>query len=125
MRRIVSGFIGTGRMSLPAMASPPVSAAAQALGERVRAHRHELGMSQEQLAEACGVHWTFLGQVERGRRNVSLHNILKIAAGLELDAGDLVRGLRPPASSASHNRRGSQSPSPDWVAGRPLPDLGG
>jgi len=95
-----------------------VSPAAQAFGGRVRARRHELGKSQEQLAEACGLHWTFVGQVERGRRNISLHNILKIAAGLELDAGDLVRGLRAPESLASRNRRGSQSASPDGIVGQ-------
>lgn len=71
-------------------------------------------MSQEQLAEACEVHWTYLGQVERGRRNISLHNILKIATGLQLDAGDLVQGLRAPASHADGT--GPQSPSPSSVA---------
>ncbi|MDQ3153865.1 MAG: helix-turn-helix domain-containing protein [Actinomycetota bacterium] len=79
------------------MPSPPaVSPDAQTFGERVRTRRQELGWSQEQLAEACGAHWTFIGQVERGRRNISLHNILKIAEGLQLDPAELVRGLRAP-----------------------------
>jgi transcriptional regulator with XRE-family HTH domain len=55
-----------------------------------------LGLSQEALAEQAGVHWTFLGQVERGHRNLSLHNLLKVAAGLGVDPGELVRGLQPP-----------------------------
>jgi transcriptional regulator, XRE family len=46
------------------------------------------------LAERAGLHWTYIGQVERGQRNLSLHNILKIASGLGVDAGELVRGLR-------------------------------
>ncbi|WP_425488976.1 helix-turn-helix domain-containing protein [Mycobacterium vicinigordonae] len=50
-------------------------------------------MSQERASEIVGVHWTYLGQVERGRRNLSLHNILKIAQGLQIDAGELVSGL--------------------------------
>jgi DNA-binding XRE family transcriptional regulator len=79
-----------------AMTAQPLSPATRAFGERVRARRHELGLSQEQLAQACGLHWTFVGQVERGRRNVSLHNILKLAAGLQADAGHLVRGLHAP-----------------------------
>jgi transcriptional regulator with XRE-family HTH domain len=62
----------------------------------VRARRTELGKSQEQLAHDCGLHWTFIGQVERGRRNLSLHNILKLAAALQVDAGELVQGLKPP-----------------------------
>jgi len=74
----------------------PISPAAKAFGERVRARRHELGNSQEELADACGLHWTFVGQVERGRRNVSLHNILKLAHGLKIDPCELVRGLTMP-----------------------------
>jgi transcriptional regulator with XRE-family HTH domain len=82
------------------MPSPsPVSEAAQTLGARVRARRGDLRKSQEQLADACGLHWTFVGQIERGRRNLSLHNILKIAAGLQVDPGELVRGLRPPSDT--------------------------
>ncbi len=74
----------------------PLSEATRLLGERVRARRADLGLSQESLADRCGVHWTFLGQVERGRRNLSLHNLLKLATGLDVDACELVRGLRPP-----------------------------
>jgi transcriptional regulator with XRE-family HTH domain len=64
----------------------------------VRARRAELGKSQEQLAHDCGLHWTFIGQVERGRRNLSLHNILKLAMALQIDAGELVQGLKPPGA---------------------------
>ncbi|WED92120.1 helix-turn-helix domain-containing protein [Mycobacteroides chelonae] len=46
------------------------------------ARRHELGLSQEKAAEVIGLHWTYLGQVERGRRNITLNNIVKIARGL-------------------------------------------
>jgi transcriptional regulator with XRE-family HTH domain len=74
----------------------PLSPATQALGERVRTRREALGLSQEALAHQAGVHWTFLGQVERGRRNLSLHNLLKLAAGLGVDPAELVQGLRPP-----------------------------
>lgn len=74
----------------------PVSKAATQFGERVRARRNELGLSQEALADVAGLHWTFVGQVERGRRNLTLHNILKIARGLGVDPGDLVQGLKPP-----------------------------
>lgn len=77
---------------------PPLSTATRILGERVRARREALGISQEALADRSGIHWTFVGQLERGQRNVSLHNLLKVAAGLELDAGDLVQGLVAPPS---------------------------
>ncbi len=78
---------------MPEPRKPPVSAAAVAFGQRVRDRRTELGLSQERLADAAGLHWTFVGQVERGRRNLSLHNILKLAEGLECDAGQLLAGL--------------------------------
>jgi transcriptional regulator with XRE-family HTH domain len=62
-------------------------------GARVRARRKALKLSQEALADRCGLHWTYLGQVERGRRNVSLLNILRIAAALQAGAGELIEGL--------------------------------
>lgn len=74
----------------------PLSDATRVLGERIRAERHTQGLSQEALADRCGVHWTFIGQVERGQRNLSLHNLLKIADGLAIDPGRLVRGLSAP-----------------------------
>ena len=76
--------------------SKPQSAAAHTLGERVRTRRRALGLSQETLAHQSGLHWTFVGQVERGQRNISLHNLLKLAAGLDMNAGELVCGLAPP-----------------------------
>jgi transcriptional regulator with XRE-family HTH domain len=76
---------------------PPVlSAALEAFGQRIRARRTELGLSQEGLADIAGLHWTFVGQVERGRRNLSLHNLLKLAEALRIDPGKLVEGLTPP-----------------------------
>ncbi|MEU2869805.1 helix-turn-helix transcriptional regulator [Streptomyces olivoreticuli] len=77
----------------------PISLAAQTFGSRVRVRREDLGKSQEALADDCGLHWTYVGQVERGRRNISLHNILKIAEGLKIDPAELVRGLRGPGAS--------------------------
>jgi transcriptional regulator with XRE-family HTH domain len=78
----------------------PQSEATRLLGERVRARRESLGLSQEAMADEIGIHWTFLGQVERGQRNLNLHNLLKLAAGLGLDASELVQGLGPPDGEA-------------------------
>ncbi len=72
---------------------PPLSPATAAFGHRVRERRHELGLSQEALADRSELHWTYFGQVERGQVNISLHNILRIAEALELDAGVLVEKL--------------------------------
>src|SRR4029453_5393619 len=48
------------------------------LGARIRARRSELGFSQDELAHRCGLHRTYLGGIERGERNPSLVNLLKI-----------------------------------------------
>ena len=78
----------------------PLSDATAEFGKRVRRRRNDLGLTQEDLGHRAGLHWTFVGQVERGRRNITLHNILKLAAALDTDAGDLVRDLGAPPSSA-------------------------
>jgi transcriptional regulator with XRE-family HTH domain len=78
------------------MPKQPISEAAGEFGERVRARRAELGKSQEQLAAETSLHWSYIGQVERGQRNVTLHSILKLAEVLAVDPGELVHGLRAP-----------------------------
>lgn len=60
----------------------------------MRAHRKELGLSQMSLADRAGLHFTYVSSVERGERNISLENILRLAEALEIDPGDLVEGLR-------------------------------
>jgi transcriptional regulator with XRE-family HTH domain len=79
------------------------SEAAKVFGERVRAERLRLGISQETLAQLSDLHWTFVGQVERGTRNLSLHNIIKLAGGLDVDPGILVAGIA--ASEVPHETR--------------------
>lgn len=93
-----SGRRRSGRMFLVwSLQMPdPLSPATAELGARVRARRRELGLSQEGLADAAKLHWTFVGQVERGRRNISLHNLLKLAAALDIDPGELVSNLTAP-----------------------------
>ncbi|WP_245787656.1 helix-turn-helix domain-containing protein [Amycolatopsis saalfeldensis] len=66
------------------------------MGARIRARRADLGISQERLALRSGLHWTFVGQVERGQRNPSTTNLLRIAYGLGVDAAELVTGLPVP-----------------------------
>ena len=64
-----------------------------ALGARIRKLRTALEWSQERLAEASGMHWTYIGQVERGERNLTLQSIQAIAKALNLKISDLFRGV--------------------------------
>ena len=52
----------------------------QTIGKRIRARRHALGMSQEALAERVGLHYTYIGQIERGE---SIETMLKLCAALD------------------------------------------
>lgn len=83
-----------GLYGMPGTPKEPLSEATIEFGRRVRERRNDLGYSQERLAEIAGMHWTFVGQIERGRRNLTLHNILKLGEALECDPADLVTGLR-------------------------------
>ena len=58
-------------------------------GDAVRTRREILGLTQEALAEVARIHRTYLSDIERGRRNVSLINIELIAAALDLAISDL------------------------------------
>lgn len=58
-------------------------------GARLRQLRENLGLSQEESAHRAGLDRSYVGQVERGERNVSLLNIYRIAAGLEISPRDL------------------------------------
>jgi transcriptional regulator with XRE-family HTH domain len=59
----------------------------------VRALRNRLGMTQEELAERCGLHRTYIGHLERGEVNPTVSNLLRLSTALEIDAGDLIRRL--------------------------------
>jgi transcriptional regulator with XRE-family HTH domain len=58
-------------------------------GRRVRELRRRNGFSQEGLALACNLDRSYIGGVERGERNVSLVNIQKIAAALQVPIKEL------------------------------------
>jgi transcriptional regulator with XRE-family HTH domain len=54
------------------------------LALRIRELRHAKGLSQERLAEEAGIHRTYLGGIETGRRNPSLRNLIRIARALDV-----------------------------------------
>lgn len=56
----------------------------------IRLARKELSMSQEDMAEACGLHRTYVGAVERGERNISIDNMEKMAMAVKKSLAALV-----------------------------------
>ena len=53
------------------------------LGKTIRKLRNKLGISQEELAYRAGIHRTYMGDVERGERNIAVLNIIKVAKALK------------------------------------------
>ncbi len=58
-------------------------------GEAVRRYRQMKEISQEEFAEMCGLHRTYISDIELGKRNVSLENIEKIANALNISISQL------------------------------------
>lgn len=58
-------------------------------GLAIKQRRQEIGISQEVLAERAGLHRTYIGDIERGARNLSLENIEKLAKALQIPVSDL------------------------------------
>src|SRR5580704_7225454 len=69
----------------------------RSLGQRIREMRSKHGWTQEQFAEFCGVHRTYLGHVERGEKNVSLSTVLRVANALGVRISALFGRSQPTA----------------------------
>ena len=59
-------------------------------GSNVRKYRMRLGLSQEKFAEKCGLHRTYISDIECFRRSISLDNIQRIADALEIETYKLI-----------------------------------
>ena len=62
-------------------------------GEAVRKLRQSKQISQEEFADVCGLHRTYISDIELGKRNVSLENIEKIAVALDISISQLFEGV--------------------------------
>ena len=60
-----------------------------AYGKAVRAIRQDKKISLEVLGDLCGLHRTYISDIELGKRNVSLENIDKIAHALQVKKSEL------------------------------------
>jgi transcriptional regulator with XRE-family HTH domain len=72
-----------------------LSPAHAAFGAELRRLREQRGLTQEQLGAAVGIHATYVGDVERGERNVSLRNIIRLGRALDASPSELVLAAEP------------------------------
>ena len=63
----------------------------QKLAKKIKAARLEKGVSQERLAGDCGFDRTYISMLERGKRNPSYLNLLKLSKGLEISLLSLLK----------------------------------
>lgn len=66
---------------------------AERIGKRIRNLRNEADLSQEELADRCGVHRTYIGAIERGEKNITAKTAEKVGAALNLSIEDLFSDL--------------------------------
>lgn len=73
---------------------------AEKFGKRIRALRKSKKLSQEELAEKCGLHTTYIGQIERGEKNASLESIQKLSNGLGISIAEIFSTFKNAHSEA-------------------------
>ena len=72
-----------------------------AIGEKIRSRRAKLGMSQEQLADLCGITSSYIGHIERGSRQLSLNTAISISTVLEISLDYLLLDAKDQNSDAN------------------------
>ena len=75
---------------------------ASEVGHRIRIYRQNLNISQEELAERCGLHPTYIGQLERGEKNATLESIAKVAKGLSVSLEKLFENVTEDTETAGY-----------------------
>lgn len=112
----LSGYGDTGRMPIersPAGRLEPdrrLSPEHVALGRAIRELRVAGDLSQEGLAERCALHRTYVGGIERGERNVSFGNLVRLARALEVPLSALLaRAERADPATAGARRAAAPS----------------
>ena len=68
----------------------PSTALTQVLADNIRDYRKAKQLSQEELADACELHRTYIGSVERGERNVTLSTLEVLAEALGVSVIELL-----------------------------------
>jgi XRE family transcriptional regulator, regulator of sulfur utilization len=76
----------------------PKTALAKVIGERIRVYRKYKMLSQEELAHMSNTHPTYIGQIERGEKNVTIDTLERVVNALQISLEELFR-----FSTVDHN----------------------
>ena len=60
------------------------------IGKNIRFRRTQVQLSQEELADKCSLHRTYIGAIERGERNITVNTLARIADALECSPANLL-----------------------------------
>ena len=74
----------------------------QNVGSRIRLYRQKRGFSQEFLAERADLHPTYVGQIERGQKNISIVTLEKLLCALGISFTEFFEGMETKAEEASY-----------------------
>lgn len=74
------------------------------LGNVIRARRAKIGFSQESFADKVGLHRTYMGDIERGERNLSLNNLVRVADALDIRLSQLIAEAEKAVKSEGSRR---------------------
>jgi len=72
------------------------------IGKRIRTYRLQAGLSQEKLAERAGLHPTYIGQVERGEKNLTIESLEKITSALDVSMASVFEKIEERGESDNY-----------------------
>ena len=75
---------------------------AKSVGKRLRSYRQEQRISQERLAELAGLHPTYIGQVERGEKNLTIESLEKITGALQVPMASVFERIEERKDESSY-----------------------
>ncbi len=68
-----------------------ISKLQELIAENVKILRLRMGLSQEEFADLCGYHRTYIGSIERSERNITVSTLEALAVALKVNPADLLR----------------------------------
>jgi transcriptional regulator with XRE-family HTH domain len=93
------------------------------LGKRIHELRVARAWSQEEFAHVSGLHRTYIGQIERGEKNISFGNLVKVSAVLGVTASELLSVLEGGSGTAAEMKGKPSGPGNHGKSGRRADEL--